>query len=93
MTKTVKRRRGERHLESLYHPLREIPTSRSTASPIYRKLAKIIKKLKPLSEQNGIMKFLKNTDHANVLNGFVQDLAHAVTDYQVRNASSIDRAV
>ena len=29
------------------------------------------------------MKFLKNVDHANVLNGFVQDLSYAVTDYQV----------
>jgi hypothetical protein len=93
MTKTVKRRHGERRLHSLYRPLREIPINHSTVSPICRKLVKIITKLKPLSEQNGIMKFLKNTDHANVLNGFVQDLAHAVTDYQVRNAISIDRAV
>ena len=41
-------------------------------------------KLGPLSEQHGIMRFLKNVDHANTLNGFVQDLAYAVVDYQVR---------
>ena len=40
-------------------------------------------KLEPLSEQRGLLKFLKNVDHANTLNGFVQDLARAVTDYQV----------
>ena len=49
----------------------------------HRKLAGIIAKLRPLSEQRGLLKFLKNVDHANILNGFVQDLAYAVTDYQV----------
>ena len=41
-------------------------------------------KLRPLSEQHGVVKFLKNVDHAKILNGFVRDLASAVTDYQVR---------
>ena len=50
-------------------------------------------KLKPLSKQRGIMKFLKNAGHANTLNGFVQDLAYAVTDYQVWNINTIARAV
>lgn len=40
-------------------------------------------KLSPLSEQHGIVKFLKNADYAKTLNGFVRDLASAVTDYQV----------
>ena len=49
-----------------------------------RTLSKIIAKLKPLSKQRGLVKFLNNVDHANTLNGFVQDLANAVKDYQVR---------
>ena len=43
----------------------------------------VVVKLEPLSEQNGLLKFLRNEDHAGLLNGFVQDIAHAVTDYQV----------
>jgi hypothetical protein len=50
---------------------------------LHRKLAGIVAKLEPLSDQHGIMKFLKNVDHANILNSFVQDIACAVTDYQV----------
>jgi len=60
-----------------------------TESTIRRKLDGIIAKLGPLSEQQGLLKFLKNVDHANALNGFVQDLDYAVTDYQVRVANSI----
>jgi len=41
----------------------------------------IFEKLEPLSEQNGRLKFLRNEDHAGLLNGFVQDVARAVTDY------------
>ena len=47
-----------------------------------RKLAGIIAKLGPLSEQHGLMKFFKNVDHANTLNGFVNELAYAIIDYQ-----------
>ena len=39
-------------------------------------------KLGPLSEQYGLLRFLKNVDHANTLNGFIQELAYAITDYQ-----------
>ena len=53
------------------------------ASVVCRKLVRIITELRPLSEQHGLAKFLKNDDHANRLNGFVQDLAYAVADYQV----------
>ena len=63
----------------------------STMSIIRRKLAGILAKLGPLSEQRGLQRFLKNVDHANTLNGFVQDLACAVTDYQVYVSSSITR--
>ena len=59
----------------------------------HRKLAEIIAKLKPLSKQHGIAKFLKNVDHAQVLNGFVQDLAYAVTDYQVWDGNSVVGAI
>jgi len=43
----------------------------------------VLEKLEPLSEQNGLLKFLRNGDHAGSLNGFVEDIARAVTDYQV----------
>ena len=48
-----------------------------------RTLVEIVSKLEPLSEQHRLLRFLKNADHANTLNGFVQDLANAVVDYQV----------
>ena len=51
-----------------------------------RTLSGIIAKLEPLSEQRGLVKFLNNVDHTNTLSGFVQDLANAVTEYQVRGA-------
>ena len=50
-----------------------------------RRLMDVVVKLEPLSEQNGLLKFLRNENHAGLLNGFVQDVAHAVTDYQVRS--------
>jgi hypothetical protein len=50
---------------------------------IFRRLVDVIVNLEPLSEQSGLSKFLRNEDYAGLLNGFVQDLAHAVTDYQV----------
>jgi len=40
-------------------------------------------KLEPLSEQHALLKFLHNVDNAKTLTGFVQELANAVTDYQV----------
>ena len=60
---------------------------------VHRKLARIVAELKPLSEQHGILKFLKNVDHSKTLNGFVQDLAYAVTDYQVGDTKPIASAV
>ena len=90
MTRTVERRRGERLYESSYSP-NETLARYSTPSIIYRKLARILAKLGPLSEQRGLLKFLKNVDHANTLNGFVRDLACAVTDYQVRFLNSAVR--
>ena len=50
----------------------------------YRRLVDVVIKLEPLSEQSGLLRFLRNEDHAGLLNGFVQDIANAVTDYQVR---------
>jgi hypothetical protein len=43
----------------------------------------VLEKLEPLSEQKGLLKFLRNEDYAGLLNGFVEDTARAVTDYQV----------
>jgi len=43
----------------------------------------VVVKLEPLSEQSGLLKFLRNEDHSGLLNGFVQDMACAVMDYQV----------
>ncbi|KAF9644576.1 hypothetical protein BDM02DRAFT_927883 [Thelephora ganbajun] len=54
-----------------------------------KRLAEIVAKLGALSEQHGLLKFLKNVDHANTLNGFVQELAYAITDYQ----TSIQRSI
>ena len=55
----------------------------STAMTVRRKLARIIVNLEPLSQEHGLLKFLKNADRVDTLNGFVQDLAYAITDYQV----------
>lgn len=43
----------------------------------------VIEKLEPLPEQNGLLRFLRNQDHAASLSGFVQEVAQAFTDYQV----------
>ena len=43
----------------------------------------ILGKLEPLSEQGGLLRFLQSEDHAGLLNGFVRDIARAITDYQV----------
>ena len=59
-----------------------------TAVTVCRKLARTIEHLEPLSKEHGLVKFLKNADRVNTLNGFVQDLGYAITDYQVRTASS-----
>ena len=83
MTKIVKKERGERSSRGLCRPFLVIPVYYSITLSLRRKLAGIIAKLAPLSEQHGIARFLKNVDHAKILNGFVQDLAYAVTDYQV----------
>ena len=39
--------------------------------------------LEPLSEQHTLLKFLRNVDNSKMLTGFVQELANAITDYQV----------
>ena len=78
-TRIARRRREEKFVPQ--H--NEIPSHRSSTSLVYRKLAGIILKLGPLSEQRGLLRFLKNVDHANTLNEFVQDLDYAVVDYQV----------
>ena len=83
MTKTTKRRREGRTSEGLHRLLCEIPVDHSIALSVRRKLAGIVAKLAPLSEQHGITEFLKNADRAEIMNGIVQDLAYAVTDYQV----------
>jgi hypothetical protein len=51
-----------------------------------RKLKVVIAKLEPLSEQHALVKFFRNIDNAKTLSGFIQDLADAITDYQVRAA-------
>jgi hypothetical protein len=44
----------------------------------------VIAKLEPLSEQHAFVRFLRNVNNAKTLTGFVQELANAITDYQVR---------
>ena len=48
-----------------------------------RKLEGVIAKLEPLSDQHVLVGFLNNVDNAKTLLGFVQELANAITDYQV----------
>ena len=48
-----------------------------------RKLDGVITKLEPLSDQHALVRFLRNVDNAKTLTGFVQELADAITDYQV----------
>ena len=51
--------------------------------PPLRKLERVMTKLEPLSDQHGLVRFLRNVDNARILNGFVQELVEAITDYQV----------
>jgi len=63
-----------------------IPWSQSSLRlmrDICRRLMDVLEKLEPLSEQKGLMKFLRNENHAGLLNGFIQDITRAITDYQV----------
>ena len=64
-------------------PLREILVHRLIALSTRRKIAEVISGLEALSKQCKISKFFKHVDHAETLNGFVQDLEYAVSNYQV----------
>ena len=55
--------------------------------PSPSKLDGVIAKLEPLSDQNVLVGFLRNIDNARTLAGFVQELANAIADYQVRATS------
>jgi len=55
--------------------------------PSPRKFEGVIAKLEPLSEQHALLKFLHNVDNTKALIGFAQELADAITDYQVRTVS------
>ena len=58
-------------------------SSLSLMQDVCRRLMDVLEGLEPLSEQKGLSQFLRNEDHAGLLNGFVQDVDRAVTDYQV----------
>ena len=49
-------------------------------------------RLGQLSEQHWFWKFLDNVDNTDTLNGFVQDLAYAIADYQVCNTNCTEQA-
>ena len=51
--------------------------------PSLRKLEGVIAKLEPISHQNPAVGFFRTVDNAKILTGFVQELADAITDYQV----------
>ena len=74
--------RARRELLSRFVRL-QFRSSLSLTQDICRRLMDVLERLEPLSEQNGLLRFLRNEDHARLLNGFVQDMALAVTDYQV----------
>ena len=52
-------------------------------SPLLRKLEQVIAKLEPLSKQVVLVRFLHNVDDAKALTGLIQELADAITTYQV----------
>jgi len=58
-------------------------------TPTLSKLDGVVAKLKPLTKQRVLVKFLRNADNAKVVSGFVQDLADAVGYYQVRVPSPV----
>ena len=88
-----KRGHGETSLESMLSQKSQKHKYISKPIGLGRKLAGIMAELEPLSEQHGFMKFLNNVDHADTLNGFVQDLALAITDYQVCCTNLAEQAV
>lgn len=56
---------------------------RQFAHHALRRLDGVIKKLEPLAEQHALLKFLRNVDNAKLLTGLAQEIANAITDYQV----------
>jgi len=56
-----------------------------------RKLGVISAKLEPLSEEHVLLRFLHNIDNARTLAGFAQELADAITDYQVSPQQEVHR--
>ena len=60
---------------------------RQFTHPPLRKLEGVIAKLEPLSDQHALARFLCNVDNAKTLAGLFQELANAITDYQVRATS------
>ena len=73
-------------LRKFVFPLQSCMNTLLTRLVPCRALSSIIARLESLSKQPGLAEFLNNADHANALNGFVQDLANAVANYQVRGA-------
>ena len=78
----MQRRGGELNFGGSYSHI-----SISVSYPSLRKLEGVVAKLEPLSDQNALIRFLRNVDNAKTLTGFVQELSNAITDYQVRAAS------
>ena len=60
-----------------------------SAYPSLRNLERVIARLEPLTDQHGLVRFLRSADNAKILTGFVQELADAITDYQVRATGPI----
>ena len=60
-----------------------VPGLTTAYATYHRRLVNVLERMEPLSEQHGLLKFLQNEDHAGLLNDAVQDVAQAVTDYQV----------
>ena len=73
-------------LRKFVFPLQSCTNTFLNQLVLCRTLSGIVVKLEPLSKKRGLEEFLNDVKHANTLNGFVQDLANAVTDYQVRGA-------
>jgi len=54
-----------------------------------RKLEDVSRELTPLAEQGAIVGFFSNIQNADELGRLVEDIRHAIMDYQVRPAIGI----
>ena len=50
---------------------------------IRRRLVDVLQRMELLCGQHEMLKFLRNQDHARLLDGLIQDISRTITDHQV----------